>query len=37
MARMLEVRRYVSAASKDVFGDWMKGLGDNRAVALLND
>lgn len=28
---MLEIRRYVNPAGKDVFGEWVAGLKDNRA------
>jgi putative addiction module killer protein len=33
---MLEVRRYVTAAGKDVVGDWLVSLDDIRARAKIN-
>jgi putative addiction module killer protein len=32
---MIEVRRYVTRAGKDVFGDWLARLADNRARARI--
>lgn len=32
---MIEIRRYVTRAGKDVFGDWLAGLKDLRAHAKI--
>jgi putative addiction module killer protein len=32
---VIEVRRYVTRAGKDVFGDWLARLADNRARARI--
>jgi putative addiction module killer protein len=32
---MVEVRRYVTEAGKDVFGQWLSGLNDPRAQAKI--
>jgi putative addiction module killer protein len=31
----MEFRRYLTAAGRDVFGEWLSGLGDARAQAKI--
>ncbi len=35
MPLVIEIRRYVTRTGKDVFGDWLARLADNRARALI--
>jgi len=35
LGSMLEIRRYVNPAGKDVFGEWVAGLRDDRAYARI--
>jgi len=32
---VIEIRRYVTSAGKDVFGDWLSRLSDNQAKARI--
>lgn len=32
---MIEILRYVTASGKDVFGEWLAGLNDERAAAKI--
>jgi len=32
---VIEIRRYVTSAGKDVFGDWLSHLSDNQAKARI--
>lgn len=35
MDSVIEIRRYVTSSGRDIFGDWLSGLQDPRALANI--